>query len=111
MSALVASTPTKGSRPFWFAPAGVTDAASARTRIRTLASRAADRFKVVLVTASGIPRFNRRGKARGGPEGTRTPDLADANRALYQLSYRPVDGQKNNPPGPKRIAYNPSPGS
>jgi hypothetical protein len=26
----------------------------------------------------------------GGPEGTRTPDLADANRALSQLSYRPV---------------------
>ena len=25
----------------------------------------------------------------GGPEGTRTPDLADANRALSQLSYRP----------------------
>src|SRR6059058_6344683 len=27
--------------------------------------------------------------AYGGPEGTRTPGLADANRALSQLSYRP----------------------
>ena len=25
----------------------------------------------------------------GGPVGIRTPDLSDANRALYQLSYRP----------------------
>src|SRR5438105_4751718 len=28
----------------------------------------------------------------GGPEGTRTPGLADANRALSQLSYRPSSG-------------------
>ena len=27
----------------------------------------------------------------GGPEETRTPDLLDANEALYQLSYGPVD--------------------
>ncbi len=25
-----------------------------------------------------------------GPEGTRTPDLCNANAALYQLSYRPI---------------------
>lgn len=29
---------------------------------------------------------------RGGPEGIRTPDLTDANRALSQLSYRPWGG-------------------
>jgi hypothetical protein len=30
----------------------------------------------------------------GGPEGIRTPDLTDANRALSQLSYRPKMGDR-----------------
>lgn len=30
------------------------------------------------------------GRFRGGPEGTRTPDLCIANASLYQLSYRPI---------------------
>ena len=27
----------------------------------------------------------------GGPVGIRTPDLCNANAALYQLSYRPME--------------------
>ncbi len=34
------------------------------------------------------------GVLRGGPMGSRTPDLCNANAALYQLSYRPKNFSK-----------------
>lgn len=33
----------------------------------------------------------RAGCLRGGPEETRTPHLCNANAALYQMSYRPMN--------------------
>lgn len=36
-----------------------------------------------------LQRAERGGAKDGGLEGIRTPDLCDANAALYQLSYKP----------------------
>lgn len=39
----------------------------------------------------------------GGPEGSRTPDLYNANVALYQLSYRPLLSVARS--SPHTVAY------
>ncbi len=41
-------------------------------------------------TSSNKRSLPKQGSFVGGPKGSRTPDLCNANAALYQLSYRPA---------------------